>query len=66
MVTRDISKRQFLAALKRHGMTPQGFLGYVEVLPGRLASILNAGTRRRDQLAYLLRCRDDWERERRN
>lgn len=59
MTTRDLTAAQFAAALKRHGFEPVGFLGYFR-LPGtrRYVSALNAGPRRRDQLAYLIRQRD--------
>jgi len=57
-MARDMSKRQFRAALKRHGIKPRGFLGYHDIGNGTLVSALNAGSRRRDQLAYLLRERD--------
>ena len=60
MKTRDMSERQFRAALARYGFTAAGFMGYYNLgIPGRRvhASILNAGDRRRDQLAYLLRAR---------
>ena len=62
MTARDLTKQQFLAALERNGFSKPGFLGYVECkLPnGGTVSICrhNAGSRLRDQLAYLLRMRD--------
>ncbi len=59
-MSRDMSKAQFAAALKRHDMTPCGFMGYVTVVKypsgGSLqVSRHNAGENRRAQLAYLLR-----------
>jgi hypothetical protein len=56
-----MSKAQFRAALERHGMKPEGFMGYVDLgIPGHriCCSRLNAGSNRRAQLAYLLRERD--------
>ncbi len=59
---RDMTQAQFLAALKRHGWSEAGFMGYVNMpLPGggsMNVSKLNAGSRRRDQLAYLLKARE--------
>lgn len=63
---RDITKRQFAEALRRHGMHWEGFMGYVNLgLPGRhtCVSVLNAGPNRRAQLAYLLREREKYEAE---
>ena len=55
---RDMSKAQVLAALKRNGMEPCGFMGYVTVRRTETRSVqvsrYNAGKRYRDQLAYLL------------
>lgn len=59
---RDMTDAQFRAALTRHGMTPQGFMGYVDVgLPNHRLHVSgwNAGDRRRDRLAYLLQKRDE-------
>ena len=61
---RDITKRQFDAALKRYGMKPAGFMGYVEIdITGHRIGVckLNAGYNRRAQLAYLIKQRDKWE-----
>jgi hypothetical protein len=58
---KDMTAAQFGASLKRHGMTPQGFMGYVDVgIPNHRLHISgwNGGERRRDQLAYLLKQRD--------
>jgi hypothetical protein len=55
---RDMSNKQFLAALTRHGMKPTGFMGYVELGNGTNTSVsmLNAGTTNlRAILAYLLK-----------
>lgn len=63
---RDMSKAQFEEALARHGMRHVGFMGYVELgIPGRRVScsLWNAGKRRRDQLAYLLREKERYEGE---
>jgi len=55
---RDISKKQFDEACKRHGFTTHGFLGYYNIGYGTEVSILNAGIRKRDQLAYLIQQKD--------
>ncbi len=55
-MTRDLTRTQFVAALKRGGFGPEGIFGYVrlpEPYSHTTVSLLNAGTRRRDQLAYL-------------
>jgi hypothetical protein len=54
---RDLSAAQFAAQCTKLGFKPQGFLGYYDLgLPKAqvCVSVLNAGNRRRDQLAYLL------------
>lgn len=51
---KDMTVKQFCDALKRHGMTLTGVLGYVEVGEGLAVSRFNAGYNRRRQLAYLL------------
>lgn len=59
--SRDLTSGQFKASLARHGMTLQGFMGYVDMgLPNHRLHVSgwNGGERRRDQLAYLLRERD--------
>lgn len=66
---RDMSERQFAEALARYGMREAGFMGYVNInVPGHHIEVskLNAGMRRRSQLAYLLRQRDAAMRECRN
>lgn len=57
---RDLSHKEFMAALGRLGMRPE-MMGYVDVgVPGHSLCVcrFNAGGRRRDQLAYLLAERD--------
>lgn len=57
--SRDISDSQFRAALRSHGMTEFGMMGYVnlgESTGNSHVSMLNANTlNRRAILAYLLR-----------
>jgi hypothetical protein len=63
---RDMSERQFRDALRRYGMTPQPFMGYVELgIPGHTMCVshLNAGPRRRAKLAYLLSEREKAEKQ---
>jgi hypothetical protein len=63
---RDISEKQFRAALRSYGMTQQGFMGYVELgIPGHTVCVshLNAGPRRRAKLAYLLSKREEAEKQ---
>ena len=58
---RDMTEQQFREALKRYGMVEAGFMGYVNInIPGHHLEVskLNAGSNRRAQLAYLLKCRD--------
>ena len=58
---RDMTQQQFAEALARHGMKEQGFMGYVDVgIPGHSLHVskLNAGSRRRSQLAYLLAAKE--------
>jgi len=54
----DLSKRQFMLALVRHGMTSTGFMGYVDLgIPGRgiHVSWLNSpGSGWRSRLSFLL------------
>lgn len=69
--SRDLTERQFLAALKRNGMDPVPYgMGYINVTPdGRGGGLhvyrFNGGDRRRDQLAYLLAEQERWEDSRR-
>lgn len=61
-MARDMTQKQFDAALARYGMRDEGFAGYVNInVPccHVMVSKLNAGTNRRAQLAYLLRKRDE-------
>jgi hypothetical protein len=61
MKTRDMSQSQFDAACARRGFKRQGFFGYYDLnIPEQRVSvsILNAGTKRRAQLAYLIRQQD--------
>ena len=58
---RDMTKHQFVNALRRHGMKLEGFMGYVDLgLPGRrhCVSHLNAGPKFRRKLAYLLEAQE--------
>ena len=53
---RDLTKAQFDAACARHGFTwDGGIFMYYDVGHNVHVSILNAGTNRRAQLAYLIR-----------
>jgi hypothetical protein len=56
-VTRDLSEAQFHKAVEKLGAKPVGWMGYYALnVPQRVqVSVLNAGRRRRDQLAYLSR-----------
>lgn len=57
---RDLTEQQFLAALEREGFGKPQAMGYCDLgLPDRKVScsIWNAGSRRRDQLAYLQQMR---------
>ncbi len=64
-MSRDMTRPQFEAALKRYGMEhdtgPLAMAGYVRILPNVSVSRANAGTNRRAQLAYLLSKRDEYE-----
>jgi hypothetical protein len=56
-----MTKKQFDEACARHGFEPHpswspfASMGYYKLPSGVNVSILNAGSRRRDQLAYLIR-----------
>ena len=53
-MTRDLTQKQFDAALKRNGIGPRKFFGY-HVVGGNLSvCAFNAGDCRRDQLSYLI------------
>jgi hypothetical protein len=55
-MTRDLTDKQFNAALARHGMFRVGFLGYVGVTMRTHVSMHNAPRRtNRARLAYLLK-----------
>ena len=68
---RDMTEKQFKAALQRNGLRPAGFMGYVEMtiadgtINGQVISVskFNAGMNRRTQLAYLLERRDHFQAE---
>ena len=66
MKTRDMTLREFTIACERAGFKREGFMGYYQVGGGLCVSILNAGPRRRDQLAYLHAAADRQEVEQRN
>jgi hypothetical protein len=52
---RDLTQKQFDSACSRHGFKPVGFFSYYDVGNGVEVCSLNAGRRRRDKLAYLIR-----------
>jgi|GEM_PF-6010787 hypothetical protein len=54
---KDMTERQFEAAMERHGMSWLEMMGYVRVTKSTSVSVLNVGTNasRRSQLAYLLK-----------
>lgn len=53
---RDMTKGQFRKECERYGFKPTGFLGYYRLPDVAVeVSVLNAGSRRRSQLAYLIR-----------
>lgn len=58
---RDLTAIQFKAAVKRHGFTPVGFMGYYEIGNGLTVSVLNAGPNRRAQLSYLIAKHEEGE-----
>jgi hypothetical protein len=54
-MAKDLSYKQFMEALTRHGMKWTGVMGYVEIGFGTSCSILNVpGKNNRRRLAYLL------------
>lgn len=58
---RDLSVAQFEKKCREYGFTRDGFLGYFNLgIPNQSVhvSILNAGPKRRSQLAYLIQQRD--------
>lgn len=53
---RDLTAEQFHYRATKLGFKPGGFMGYWQLPNSTLSvSVWNAGTRRRDQLRYLLR-----------
>jgi hypothetical protein len=54
-VERDMTKAQFDSECRRRGFRSEGVLGYYRLPGGVCVSVLNAGSRRRDWLAYLIR-----------
>lgn len=64
--TPDMTMKQFNAALARNGMKRVPFMGYIDLgIPGHSLEIhpLYGCMRLRDQLAYLLKERDRWEKQ---
>ena len=55
---KDMTEKQFFAALTRHGAKWTGLMGYVEFADGVFISCLNAGKGLRAKLAYLLKEHD--------
>jgi hypothetical protein len=55
---RDMSVKQYMAALERHGFEPQPF-GWVKINKVREVHPANAGPRLRDRLAYLIKCKEE-------
>lgn len=53
-MSRDMTQKQFDDACNRRGFKPAGFMGYYDIGHGRHVSALNAGSNRRNQLAYLI------------
>ncbi len=52
---RDLTAAQFKYRAEKLGFRSDGFLGYWKLSDGRTSvSVLNAGSRRRDQLRYLI------------
>ena len=60
---RDMTQADFDAACAQYGFVKSGVLGYYRITPNVRVSIRNAGTRRRDQLAYLIQQRAKQEAE---
>jgi hypothetical protein len=52
----DMRRAQFEAACRQYGFEPVGPLGYFKLpsAPDRYVFVQRAGTRRRDQLTYLI------------
>ena len=51
---KDISAKRFNTLCQENGFIPEDFWGYYKIGNGVSVSVLNAGSRRRDQFAYLL------------
>ena len=60
-MTRDLTQAQLDKKCKQYGFKPTGFLSYYDVGYGLHVCALNAGTRRRSQLAYLIEERNKAE-----
>ena len=52
---RDLTAAQFHARAVKLGFRPTGVFGYCNITETVSVSVWNAGERRRDQLAYLIR-----------
>lgn len=52
---RDITEQRFKELCEANGFKSEGFWGYYSIGNGVSVSVLNAGERRRDQFAYLLK-----------
>ena len=57
---RDMSWKQYKAALERHGFKPQ-LLGYIKINDRLSVHPANAGIRLRDRLAYLLKAEQKYK-----
>ena len=62
-MNRDMTQKQFFDALKRRGMEPTGFMGYVKLGGGLEVSMLNCGGNRRQRLAWLIARQNEWQAE---
>ena len=56
-MTRDLTKKQFETRLKKNSIK-RAFMGYYDIGGGVEVYARNAGERRRDQLAYLLKAQN--------
>ena len=67
MPSRDMTQKQFEAALKRRGIVPSPYdfgLGYMQCSPLTVnVSRFNGGTTRRGQLAYLIKTFEKYEKQ---
>jgi hypothetical protein len=57
-MSKDLSEKEFIEACKRNGISSRKAMGYHDVGFGYLVCAFNGGTRRRDQLAYLIKRRN--------